>query len=347
MNMSEFYKALISTLLTLSIITLAFFIIHKFIPALLWASVIVIATYPLYEKWRSFFGNYDNLSAFLFTLIFTSLLILPLTWIIGLLIKELQLFLTYLQHLNHSGGQAPEFLSKLPFIGDELVAYWNTHIGNPGDLRTAITDIQISLTPASYYIRQISMDVAHRGLQLGFTIMCLFFCYRDADLFLRQMYKVGETFLGSRWFRYADKLPSALRATVNGTILVSLGVGVLMGICYALIGFPAPTLMGFVTAIAAMVPFVAPIVFIIIATILFVSGNMISALIVIVWGTLVMFVADHILKPILIGGAIELPFLAVLFSILGGVETLGILGLFLGPIIMVLFMTLWHESQEV
>ena len=58
-----------------------------------------------------------------------------------------------------------------------------------------------------------------------------------------------------------------------------------------------------------------------------------------------MFVADHFVKPVLIGGTTQLHFLAVLFGLLGGVETLGIIGLFLGPMVMVLFMTLWRELQ--
>ena len=58
-----------------------------------------------------------------------------------------------------------------------------------------------------------------------------------------------------------------------------------------------------------------------------------------------MFIADHFIKPVLIGGTIALPFLAVLFGILGGLETLGLLGLFVGPIVMVLFITLIQESQ--
>ncbi|HAU2070115.1 TPA: AI-2E family transporter, partial [Legionella pneumophila] len=126
---------------------------------------------------------------------------------------------------------------------------------------------------------------------------------------------------------------------------VGIGVGILMGICYALVGFPAPTLTGFITALAAMIPFVVPIVFIIVALILLSVGSLIGGIIVLVWGTLVMFVADHFVKPVLIGGAIQLPFLAVLFGILGGVETLGLLGLFLGPMVMVLFVTLWQEPQ--
>jgi predicted PurR-regulated permease PerM len=59
-----------------------------------------------------------------------------------------------------------------------------------------------------------------------------------------------------------------------------------------------------------------------------------------------MFIADHFVKPVLIGGTTRLPFLAVLFGLLGGVETLGLIGLFLGPMIMVLFMTLWRQLAE-
>jgi predicted PurR-regulated permease PerM len=163
---------------------------------------------------------------------------------------------------------------------------------------------------------------------------------------VKQIQRVGQNCLGNRWSRYVDHLPSALRATVNGTILVGLGVGFLMGICYYLLHIPAPTLLGFITAFGAMIPFVVPVILSIIAISLISQGAMISAIIVVAWGTLVMFVADHFIKPVLIGGAIELPFLAVLFGILGGVETLGILGLFIGPIIMVLFVTLWQESQD-
>ena len=84
----------------------------------------------------------------------------------------------------------------------------------------------------------------------------------------------------------------------------------------------------------------------IVSFVLWCNGALIGAVVVLIWGTLVMFVADHFVKPVLIGGAIQLPFLAVLFGILGGVETLGLLGLFVGPIIMVLFITLVNESKE-
>lgn len=343
--MNENHKELISISLTIAIIALTLFIIHRFVPSLIWAAIIVISTYPLYKRWRQLFGNKDNLSAFLFTTLIGLIFLLPLSWLVRILIKEIQYFINFLQDLNQQGGAAPQLLKSIPFIGNELVSYWDNNIGKPGNIRGLLSNIHLSLTPTSYYVKQIGSSLAHRSVQVGFTLLSLFFFYRDGDKLLAQVYDVGEYCLGQRWFRYADRLPRALSATVNGTIVVGLGVGILMGICYALVGFPAPTLTGFITALAAMIPFVVPIVFTIVAFILLSMGSLIGAIIVLVWGTMVMFVADHFIKPVLIGGAIELPFLAVLFGILGGVETLGLLGLFLGPVVMVLFVTLWQEPQ--
>jgi predicted PurR-regulated permease PerM len=274
------------------------------------------------------------------------LFLLPFSWLIGILIKESQFFVNFLQELNKNGGAAPVFFGRLPWVGSELVTFWDTNLAQPGNLKSLFSNLHENFTPATYYIKQIGFDIAHRGFQVGFTLLTLFFFYRDGDKLLLQVNQVGEYCLEKRWFRYSERLPQALRATVNGTILVGLGVGLLMGVCYELVGFPAPTLTGFITALAAMVPFVVPIILATVALILLSVGNLISAIVVLCWGTLVMFVADHFIKPVMIGGAIELPFLAVLFGILGGVETLGLLGLFVGPMIMVLFVTLWQEPQQ-
>jgi len=344
--MNENHKELISMTLTISIIALTLFIVHKFIPSMIWAAIIVIATYPLYKRWRHFFGDRHNLSALIFTVFIGLVFFIPLTWFVSILVKEVQLFINFLQQINKDGGSAPDFFKNLPMVGSDVVKYWDDNIGKPGNIKTFLSNLHLTITPTSYYIKQIGFNLAHRSFQVGFTLLTLFFFYRDGDKLLLQVHQIGEYCLKERWFRYSDRLPSALRATVNGTIVVGMGVGVLMGVCYALVGFPAPTLTGFITALAAMIPFVVPVVFVAVALILFSAGSVIGAIVVLIWGTLVMFVADHFIKPVLIGGAIKLPFLAVLFGILGGVETLGLLGLFLGPMVMVLFVTLWQEPQS-
>lgn len=104
--MNENHKEFISIGLTISIIFLALFIIHHFIPSMVWAAIIVISTYPLYKKWRHFFGNRDNLSALLFTILIGLLFLLPLSWLVRILIQELQLFINFLQQVNNQGGSS-------------------------------------------------------------------------------------------------------------------------------------------------------------------------------------------------------------------------------------------------
>jgi len=121
------------------------------------------------------------------------------------------------------------------------------------------------------------------------------------------------------------------------------GVGIIMGILYTTFGLQAPALLGAITAILAMIPFGAPVIITIIGLILLAQGKIISAIVILSAGAIVMFVADHFIRPSMISGATRLPFLAVLFGVLGGIETLGLIGLFIGPVVMVLFMTLLNE----
>jgi len=344
--MNENHKELMSMMLTVSVVLFTLFIIHRFIPSLVWAGIITIATYPVYQRWQLFFGLRRQLSAFLFTCILALLFIAPLSWFITVLVRELQVLINYLQWTNQHGSQLPNFIHDIPLVGKEAAIYWDAHLGQPGDLKYVLSNLHISLTPASYYIKQVGFNLFHRGFQIGFTLLSLFFFFRDGEKLTAAIHRIGENCIGERWYRYAEKLPKALRGTVNGTVLVGIGVGILMGICYALVHFPGPTLLGFITACAAMIPFVVPFVIMIVAVIVWFNGSVLSAIAVLVWGTIVVFFADHFIKPALIGGAIKLPFLAVLFGILGGVETLGLLGLFVGPIVMVLFLTLWQETQD-
>jgi predicted PurR-regulated permease PerM len=136
---------------------------------------------------------------------------------------------------------------------------------------------------------------------------------------------------------------ASVHGTVAGLVLVGLGEGVIMGIAYVAAGVPHPTLFGLFTAVAAMVPFGAPVAFVTAAVVLLAQGSMIGAAIIAALGMVVTFTADHFVRPVLIGGATRLPFLWVLLGILGGVETWGLVGLFLGPAIMAALILLWRE----
>jgi predicted PurR-regulated permease PerM len=136
-----------------------------------------------------------------------------------------------------------------------------------------------------------------------------------------------------------------VRATVNGLVLVGLAEGVLLGIGYQFAGLPSAVLWAAVTGVLAIIPFGAPLAFCAAAGLLAYQGATIAAIAILVLGFIILFVADHFVRPAMIGNATQLPFIAVLLGILGGVETLGLIGLFVGPVVMTLFVTLWHEAR--
>jgi predicted PurR-regulated permease PerM len=139
---------------------------------------------------------------------------------------------------------------------------------------------------------------------------------------------------------------AAVHGTVNGLVLVGLAEGFLLGIVYFVADLPYPAIVGAITAVAAVIPFAAPVVYTLAGLYLFTVGNTVGAIVILVSGSVIVFVADHFVRPVLIGGAARLPFLWVLLGILGGLETFGFLGLFLGPALMAALVALWREWTE-
>ena len=135
-------------------------------------------------------------------------------------------------------------------------------------------------------------------------------------------------------------------AAFLGLVLVGLAEGVLLGIGYQFAGVPSAVLWAAATCVLAIIPFGAPLAFGAVAALLLYQGNASAAAAILALGVVVLFVADHFVRPTVIGNATKLPFLAVLLGILGGVETLGLIGLFVGPVVMTLFVTLWHEEKR-
>jgi predicted PurR-regulated permease PerM len=342
--MNANHRELLSIIFTTIIVLLTIYVAQRFFLPVAWAAVIAIVSWPVYVRIERWLGQRRALASALLTTIITCAVALPLFWILLIIIKETHLLINFLMSANAHGERSPQWLEKLPWIGNYLGNIWNDTLGQPQGISDLLSSGSIgSLKPFNDVIRRFGIQVAHRGFIFAFVIICLFFFYKDGSKIRAQINAIGHHCLGDRWYLYAKTVPSSLKATVNGLVLVGAGVGILMGISYAIVGIPAPALLGALTAILAMIPFGAPIIFGIVTLILIAQGHLMVGIILFAWGALIMFIADHFIRPSLIGGAMQLPFLAVLFGILGGVETLGLIGLFLGPAIMVLFITLWRE----
>src|SRR3990167_10541780 len=139
--MNENHKELISITLSITVVILTVFITNRFIPSLVWAGIIAIATYPLYKHWARFFGKKKSIAAFLFTTLLTLLFIVPISWLVTIVVKDLQIFLNYLQILNRHGGELPDILKNIPFFGKEVVDFWDNNLGAPGHIKQFISNL--------------------------------------------------------------------------------------------------------------------------------------------------------------------------------------------------------------
>ena len=331
---------------TLSIIIATIALLSPFLIALAWAGVIAISTWPLYQRLYWLCNGHSSLAAGLLTLLFLFMLALPLTWLTMTLSNEAQTVVQFIWQFEQHGHPAPLWLAKIPHSGAYLSARWNEIFNHPHGIHAFLQKSHISIEHITDWTKTLALEVSHRSFMLFITLLSLFFCYRDGFVLKQQIDKVGQRCLGPRWTRYAENLPQTIRGTVNGSVLVGIGVGILLGASFAIADVKAPGLLGLLSAILSMVPFGAPLVFCSVSLGILLSGHAWVASMLLGWGLFVLFLADHIIRPMLIGESTRLSFLAVFISILGGIATLGLIGLFIGPAIIALFLTLWQEPQQ-
>jgi predicted PurR-regulated permease PerM len=332
--------------LTLTLLLLGLWTLHEFLPALVWAGIFAIALWPLYRRAITRFppGRHNLLVPSLFTLGITLVFLLPLVLVAVPLGHDARGVFNWIQQARHDGIAPPEFLSKLPLVGQQATAWWTSNLADPADASALLQRVgQADLFAKS---REYGAMLLHRIVLFGFTLLTLFFLFRDGERLTAQMRRASRRLFGPDGERIGEQIVASVHGTVDGLVLVGLGEGLLLGIAYAFAGVPHPTLFGLLTAIAAMIPFGAPLLFGIAALLLVAQGSMLTAIAVFVFGMVVSFVADHFIRPVLIGGTTRLPFIWVLLGILGGISVWGLLGLFVGPALMAALILLWREGTE-
>jgi predicted PurR-regulated permease PerM len=238
------------------------------------------------------------------------------------------------------GLPAPDFLQHLPY-GAKLTSLWQAKLSQPGQA-SALGGGALK-GGAGKAAAMLGKQAVHRLVLLGFMLLGLFFLLRDADGVVAELRVASRRAFGAAGEDVGKQIINSVHGTVNGLVLVGLGEGVILGIAYYIAGVPHPTLFGLLTVILAMVPFGAAIAIGAAGLVLLASGSTVAAIVVISLGAVVTFVADHFIRPALIGGATRLPFIWVLLGILGGISTWGLVGLFVGPAIMAALILLWRE----
>jgi predicted PurR-regulated permease PerM len=317
------------------------FTLKEFLPALAWAVVFAIALLPWFRRLAQRWPQHKReLLPGLFVLGVVLVFVLPLVMIAVPLAEDWHDASQWLGQAEQNGVSPPAFLSELP-DGPKLIQLWQDKIGQPGQIST-ITHGAIHGGGAKV-ARRIGFETIHRIVLLGFMLLGLFFLLRDADSVVEQLQVGSRRAFGDAGEDIGRQIISSVHGTVNGLVLVGLGEGLLLGIAYVVAGVPDSALFGLLTAVLAMVPYGATVAVLVVGGILMISGKALAAAIIVVAGAFVAFIADHFVRPTLIGGATRLPFIWVLLGILGGITAWGLVGLFIGPAIMAALILLWRE----
>jgi predicted PurR-regulated permease PerM len=332
-------KAVLALLLTL----LGIWTLHRYLPALIWAPILAIAVWPFYQRtvrrWPP--GKHNILLPSAFTLALGLMFIVPLVLVAVQAGKEVRGVYQAIDTARTEGIPPPEWIGHLPVGSEQATNWWQENLSNPDSASALLQRARESELMSNG--GHLGGEIVHRGVLFVFTLLTLFFLFKDGDRLTEQLLQASARAFGPAGERVGRQMVASVHGTVDGLVLVGLGEGFILGVAYMIARVPHPTLFGLFTAIAAMVPFGAPVVFGIAALILLTQGSVVSAIVIAVLGFVVTFIADHFVRPSLIGSATRLPFLWVLLGILGGVETWGLLGLFLGPAIMSALILLWRE----
>lgn len=317
---------------------------HGFLIPVLAALIVGFASWPLYRKLVTKCGGRTTLAATLALLVVLLVVLGPLTWLLIYAAQEINAGVLWLLDANAKGIPVPPWVETLPAVGPRIAERWTEFLSPPNGLSSMVQMVSGENIEKIYRLVVAASGGAFTFLlNVLFFLITLFFIYKDGSALVAQLDRVGERALPFRWQRFSRVVPKTISSTVTGMTIIAIGEGIILGIAYKIAGMPSAFLLGVITGCMAMIPGGAPLAFTSVSIYLVASGQVFAGIALFIWGSVELFIVDKTLRPKLVGGPIRLPFLPTFFGLVGGVKTMGIVGVFLGPVLMALIVAIWRE----
>jgi predicted PurR-regulated permease PerM len=330
-----FYSALI--------LVLAVWILHSFLPALLAACVIAIASWPLYTRFAARMPRRVGRSArsLFFTLAMTVFVLAPLMFAFGALLSETQALLVEIAAADKKGIAIPQGLANAPLIGPWLSARWESQLASPGALMTWAqrTDATVLLA----WTQSLGQFMVRHAFIIGFTILLLFFLYQEGESLATAFRRLLRRRIGDQADGYVDLAVRAARASVNSMLIVALFDGLASGALYVITGVPHPAVWAAITGLLALVPFLGFVAVGALTLQLAMTVTATPPVLVFGLGCSILLFGDKVVRPVVARDGVRLRFVWVLMGCLGGFEVLGLIGLVIGPVVLTLARELWEQ----
>jgi predicted PurR-regulated permease PerM len=333
-------RLLVAALLA-GLIILSFQVLQPFIVPLIWAGILVYVTWPLYQWVLRLFRGRRTLAALVVTIALTAAVIIPTVVLISVLRVELvKAYQQVAVLLSQGGPRLPEAVLKLPWIGDWLRELSQRMATDPRALGEELRQlVDRSFGEIATIVGGVGRNIA----KILIAVLSLFFLYRDGQMLALQVARALEQVLGQRIHHYLTAVGQTVKAVVYGLVFAALAQGTLAGVGYWIAGVNAPVFLAALTTLAALIPFAVPLVWGSVGLWLIAIGKTGAGIFLLLWGALLVSWVDNVVRPFVISSATRIPFLLVMFGVLGGLTAFGLVGLFIGPVILAVLIAVWRE----
>lgn len=324
-----------------------FWILKPFLPSLVWAVIIVVATWPILLRLQSILGGKRGAAVAIMTAGLLALLIVPIILAVVTLLENVERATAFAKTLETEGlPPLPGWVSGIPLAGPKISETWN-ELASAGPESFAAR-----LTPhvkeiVNWFVGQAG-SIGMMIVQFLLTVIIAAILYAGGETSADAVRRFARRLAGQRGDDVTVLAGKAIRGVALGVGLTALVQSVLGGIGLAVAGVPAAVVL---TAVMFMlcIAQLGPVLVLIPAVIwLFWSGQTLWGSVLLVW-TVIVGTMDNFLRPILIKRGADLPLLLIFAGVIGGLVAFGIIGLFIGPVVLAVTYTLlgsWVDGGE-
>ena len=316
-------------------------VFQPFVAPIAWAIILRFAFQPVHHLLRRRLGNRPNLVALLATGVVMVAVAIPSFAISSILTHEAGNAIQHVNRFLQAGGlelwgEHLRTLASIP-LWEWLSSWLDT---SAIDLRGIL--IRASNTVADFLVEQLTTAAANLlviAVKFILMLLTLFFVFRDGEAFYEWI-RTTLPFAPAQQERVFDRLAQTVNAVTYGLGITAIVQGVLAGLAYWVLGVPFPAFWGLLTTVVAPIPLGGTgLVWAPAGIYLIAAESWVRGVILLAWGALVVSTIDNVLKALLISERTRLPPLILFFALLGGLKTYGVLGVFLGPLLLALVIT--------
>jgi predicted PurR-regulated permease PerM len=341
----DLFRLILSITLIGLLLVLSLWILKPFLPALIWATMVAVATWPMMLAVQARLWRRRGLAVTVMTLGMLLVFVVPSALAIGTLVVHLDDITGWVKSIDlHALQTPPGWVARLPWVGAKLDAMWR-EMAPSGELGAKVAPYAASLV--SWFLGQLG-SLGSIVLQFLVTVGITALLYAKGEVAAGGIRGFARRIGGDRGEGAVVLAGQAIRGVALGVVVTAIAQSVLGGIGLAIVGVPYAAVLTAAMFLLAVMQIGAGPVLICAVIWVFWKGDTSWGIALSVWSVLVMGL-DNFLRPYLIKKGADLPMLLILSGVIGGLMAFGLVGIFIGPIVLAVSYTLvtaWMDAEQ-